>query len=90
MTQDVFGARASMETAGGSAVIYRLDRLEKAGHSTVSRLPFSIKVLLEEEGSRGAEGGREPFWPLEHPKSSRPHPLDLLSAHAGILPLLPV
>src|SRR5579862_7774698 len=44
---DVFGARATLETSGGSAVIYRLDRLEKYGHGTVSRLPFSIKVLLE-------------------------------------------
>ena len=28
-------------------VIYRLDSLEKSGHGAVSRLPFSIKVLLE-------------------------------------------
>ncbi|HTS70348.1 MAG TPA: aconitate hydratase AcnA [Terriglobia bacterium] len=47
MTQDVFGARASLQTAGGPAVIYRLDRLEKSGRGAVSRLPFSIKVLLE-------------------------------------------
>ena len=46
-THDVFGARATVETAGGRAVIYRLDSLEKAGHGAVSRLPFSIKVLLE-------------------------------------------
>jgi aconitate hydratase len=44
---DVFGARASLETTGGRAVIYRLDSLEKSGHGAVSRLPFSIKVLLE-------------------------------------------
>ena len=45
--QDVFGARATLETAGGPAVIYRLASLEKSGHGAVSRLPFSIKVLLE-------------------------------------------
>ncbi|MGH9862657.1 MAG: aconitate hydratase AcnA [Candidatus Acidiferrales bacterium] len=44
---DPFGTRAPLETAGGRATIYRLDRLEKAGLGAVSRLPFSIKVLLE-------------------------------------------
>jgi aconitate hydratase len=42
-----FGARASLETAAGRAGIYRLDRLEKAGLGNLSRLPFSLKVLLE-------------------------------------------
>ena len=41
------GARASLNTASGRAVIYRLDALEKAGLGKISRLPFSIKVLLE-------------------------------------------
>ncbi len=36
-----------LETSSGRAVIYRLDRLEKAGLSSLSRLPFSIRVLLE-------------------------------------------
>jgi aconitate hydratase len=45
--QDIFGARAALNTASGPAVIYRLDSLEKAGLGAVSRLPFSIKVLLE-------------------------------------------
>ncbi len=44
---DALGARAQLDTAGGRATIYRLDRLEKAGLGGVSRLPFSIKVLLE-------------------------------------------
>ncbi len=44
---DTFGARAFLETASGPAAIYRLEQLEKFGHGTVSRLPFSIKVLLE-------------------------------------------
>ncbi|MCI0402542.1 MAG: aconitase family protein, partial [Acidobacteria bacterium] len=42
-----FGARASLETRGGRGVIYRLDALEKAGLGKLSRVPFSIKVLLE-------------------------------------------
>jgi aconitate hydratase len=46
-TQDFFGARATLETASGPATIYRLDSLEKCGQGAVSRLPFSIKVLLE-------------------------------------------
>jgi aconitate hydratase len=45
--QDAFGARAVLDTGDGHAVIYRLERLEKAGLGNISRLPFSIKVLLE-------------------------------------------
>src|SRR5438876_10229356 len=41
------GSRAAFETAGRRAVIYRLEALEKAGLGAVSRLPFSIKILLE-------------------------------------------
>ena len=44
---DVFGARSKLETAGGHTTIYRLDQLEKSGVANLSRLPFSIKVLLE-------------------------------------------
>ena len=45
--QDPFGARAALNTGGGSVVIYRLDNLEQRGLGGISRLPFSIKVLLE-------------------------------------------
>ena len=45
--QDPFGARAVLNTGDGSAVIYRLESLEKRGLGGISRLPFSIKVLLE-------------------------------------------
>lgn len=50
MTQRVknsFGARARFETGHGPAYLYRLDKLEKDGLGNVSRLPFSIKILLE-------------------------------------------
>ncbi|MBI2956760.1 MAG: aconitate hydratase, partial [Acidobacteria bacterium] len=42
-----FGARASFELSSGRLVFYSLARLEKAGVGRVSRLPFSLKVLLE-------------------------------------------
>jgi aconitate hydratase len=45
--KDPFGVRASLETKSGRAAIYRLDGLEKSGLGNLSRLPFSIKVLLE-------------------------------------------
>jgi aconitate hydratase A / 2-methylisocitrate dehydratase len=44
---DPFGCRGPFETPAGRAVIFRLGALEKAGVASVSRLPFSIKVLLE-------------------------------------------
>ena len=48
MKTDAFGARASLDTGLGRAVLYRLSALEKAGlASGLDRMPFSIKVLLE-------------------------------------------
>src|SRR5262245_39654546 len=48
MKTDVFGARSTLETGQGPAVIYRLSALEKAGLCpALGKLPFSIKVLLE-------------------------------------------
>ena len=44
---DPFGARASIETNIGPVTLYRLEQLEENGLGAVSRLPFSIKVLLE-------------------------------------------
>jgi aconitate hydratase len=44
---DPFGARATFTTGRGSAGIYRLAKLEELGLGQVSRLPFSIRVLLE-------------------------------------------
>jgi aconitate hydratase len=44
---DPFGARDTFETGRGPAGLYRLSRLEKVGLGDVSRLPFSIRILLE-------------------------------------------
>ncbi len=45
--KDPFGVRATIDTGSGQATFFRLDQLEKAGVAPVSRLPFSIRVLLE-------------------------------------------
>jgi aconitate hydratase len=45
--QDVFNARSSFEVNGKKYNYYRLQALEEANIGKVSRLPYSIKVLLE-------------------------------------------
>ncbi|HBY94214.1 MAG: aconitate hydratase AcnA [Ardenticatenaceae bacterium] len=45
--QEPFDARTPLETSSGPVQIYRLEALEQAGFGKISRLPFSIKVLLE-------------------------------------------
>jgi aconitate hydratase len=45
--RDYFGARAALDTGSGTVYYYRLHKLEEDGLGNVSRLPFSIKVLLE-------------------------------------------
>ncbi len=44
---DPFGARETFQTPQGNLGIYRLDKLEKDGIAPISKLPFSIRVLLE-------------------------------------------
>jgi len=46
-SEDTFGTRTTIEVAGERAQIYRIDKLEEDGVAAVSRLPYSIKVLLE-------------------------------------------
>ncbi len=46
-TKNSLGARAKFDTGHGDAYIYRLDKLDQEGWGNISRLPFSIKVLLE-------------------------------------------
>src|SRR5258705_3097004 len=58
MTQlNTFGTAADLRVGSTGYRIFRLDALEKQGFSQVSRLPFSIKILLEnllrfEDGQR--------------------------------------
>ena len=44
---DEFGARSELQSSGGSGVLYRIQKLEQDGVAEVSRLPYSIKILLE-------------------------------------------
>jgi aconitate hydratase len=44
---DPFGVRTTFESGRGPMVMYRLNRLEEEGIGQVSRLPYSIKVVLE-------------------------------------------
>jgi aconitate hydratase len=45
MSNDTFGARATLEVSGRSYDIFRLDALQS--RFDVARLPFSLKILLE-------------------------------------------
>jgi len=44
---DSFGARKVLKVGSESYDIFRLDELERAGFKNVSRLPVSLKILLE-------------------------------------------
>ena len=45
--KDTFNARDTLKTPHGEFAFYRLSRLEESGLGQISRLPFSIKMLLE-------------------------------------------
>src|SRR4030081_1398209 len=48
MTQpNSFGSRATLDVAGTSYTIYRLDALSKLSKGNSDKLPFSLKILLE-------------------------------------------
>ncbi len=46
-SRNPLGTRTTLETNEGTAHVYSLDALEKAGLDNISKLPFSIKILLE-------------------------------------------
>ncbi|MGA7411705.1 MAG: aconitate hydratase AcnA [Bryobacteraceae bacterium] len=46
-SKNSFGAASTLRIKDRDYQIYRLDAIEKAGVASVSRLPYSIKVLLE-------------------------------------------
>src|SRR5579863_8229677 len=46
-TKNSFGAEAVLRVNGVDHTIYRLDAIEKAGVAKLSRVPYSIRILLE-------------------------------------------
>jgi aconitate hydratase len=46
-SKNSFATRSHLKAGSDSVAIYRLDSLERSGLGEVSRLPFSLKVLLE-------------------------------------------
>src|SRR5215510_10387902 len=46
-SKNSLSSRAPLKVGGASFEIFRLDALEKAGIGKVARLPFSLKILLE-------------------------------------------
>src|SRR5687768_18573812 len=47
MTANTFGTRTDFRVGGQPVQFYSLPVLEKAGFTGVSRLPYSMKILLE-------------------------------------------
>ena len=47
MHQDPFGARGRLASQGGPVTIYRLDALERRGLCRLDKLPYSVRILLE-------------------------------------------
>ena len=47
MSSDPFGARTTIDLKEGRTSFYRLGRLEETGLGDLGRLPFSIRILLE-------------------------------------------
>jgi aconitate hydratase len=56
MAADPFGVRDTLDTAMGPVAYYRLDRLAEQTGTDLDRLPFSIKVLLENVLREAGEG----------------------------------
>src|SRR5579885_1324661 len=46
-SNDVFGARQTLEVAGGPVIYYRLSSLTQRGVQGLDRLPYTVKILLE-------------------------------------------
>jgi len=44
---DVFGARASLQSASGTTIYYQLETLTRHGVAGLDRLPITVKILLE-------------------------------------------
>jgi len=46
-SKNSFHTRSTLKVGGESFEMYAIERLERAGAGNISRLPFSMKILLE-------------------------------------------
>ncbi len=76
---DPFGARDTLSLASGDVGIYRLSRLEDQGIAAVSKLPYSIRVLLEAvlRSCDGYEVTQEDVTNLAKWKAAKPDELEI-------------
>lgn len=76
---DPFGARDTLSMASGDVGIYRLSRLEDQGIAAVSKLPYSIRVLLEAvlRSCDGYEVTQEDVTNLAKWKAAKPAELEI-------------
>ena len=76
---DSFHARAGLATAGGAVVYYRLAALEEQGFAGLSRMPFSIKILLEAllRGEDGTTITRDDILRLARYNPASPAPVEI-------------
>ena len=56
MRTDRLGARARLETAGGAVLYWPLEALERAGLTTLARMPYSLRVWLESLMRQAGQG----------------------------------
>src|SRR5947209_13505910 len=84
---DIFGARTTFDTGNGAATFYRLARLEELGITKISRLPFSIRVVLEAvlRECNGAEITRDDVIRLAQWNASAPEQREIPFKPARVL-----
>ena len=84
---DSFHARAALATAGGVVVYYRLAALEEQSLADLSRMPFSIKILLEAllRSEDGATINRDDILRLARYNPAAPEPCEIAFKPARVL-----
>ncbi len=86
--KDVLDARDVLETRHGKLTFYRLSQLEERGLGRISRLPFSIKILLEAV-LRNLDGHQITEEDVRHLAAWTPPPVPPPASGGGEFPFKP-
>ena len=78
-THNPLNSRDTLSTMAGDLAIFRLDRLETDGVGAVSRLPFSVRVLLEAalRNMDGYQVREEDVGALANWNAANPNPIEI-------------